>query len=164
MKGDRSRKLSGTEKTLKGVYLLALTVMAFTGFGQMPIFKRFYIADIPGMGWSADFFLTHTIHYLGAIFLLGLFAYFMVDYLVSGRRRLCLTVSAYVRLLFLAGLVITGVFRVLKNLQGVTFSPAFTLFIDIAHLGFMMLFVFSALGFLIFKRGWVAENQGEGRS
>ncbi|MBW2033736.1 MAG: FeS-binding protein [Deltaproteobacteria bacterium] len=129
--------------------------MAFTGFGQMPIFKRYYVSDIPGMGWSADFYLTHYIHYLGAIFLLGLFAYVIVDYVLSGRKELALTSSAYVRIVLLGGIVITGIFRVLKNMPDVVFSPDFTLFIDISHLGFMILYLLTALVFLIMKSGWV---------
>jgi heme A synthase len=132
--------------------------MAFTGFGQMPIFKRYYISDIPGMGWSADFYLTHYIHYLGAIFLFAFFAYIIVDYTLSGRNQFALTSSAYVRIVLLAGIVITGIFRVLKNMPEVVFSPDFTLFIDISHLGFMMLYLLMALFYRIMKSGWVMKK------
>jgi hypothetical protein len=141
MKSDNTYKLSGGKKALGWIYILTFIVMAFTGFGQMPIFKRYYVSDIPGMGWSADFYLTHYIHYLGAIFLLGLFAYVIVDYVLSGRKELTLTSSAYVRIVLLGGIVITGIFRVLKNMPDVVFSPGFTLVIDISHLGFMMLYL-----------------------
>ncbi|MBW1705935.1 MAG: FeS-binding protein [Deltaproteobacteria bacterium] len=129
--------------------------MAFTGFGQMPIFKRYYVSDIPGMGWSADFYLTHYIHYIGAIFLLALIAYVIIDYIFSGRKEFRLTSSAYVRIALLGGVVITGIFRVFKNLPDVVFSPGFTLFIDISHLCFMMLYLLTALVFLIMKSRWV---------
>jgi hypothetical protein len=155
MKSDNTYKLSGGKKALGWIYILTFIVMAFTGFGQMPIFKRYYVSDIPGMGWSADFYLTHYIHYLGAIFLLGLFAYVIVDYVLSGRKELTLTSSAYVRIVLLGGIVITGIFRVLKNMPDVVFSPGFTLVIDISHLGFMMLYLLMALVFLIIKPGWV---------
>ena len=59
MKSDTAYVLSGGKKALKWLYILTFTVMAFTGFGQMPIFKRYHVSDIPGMGWSADFYLTH---------------------------------------------------------------------------------------------------------
>ncbi len=131
--------------------------MTFTGFGQMPIFKRYYISDIPGMGWAADFYATHYIHYIGAILLLGLVAYAIFDYFFTGRREFGLTASAYVRILLLCGIVVTGIFRVLKNLPDVVFSPGFTLFIDIAHLGFMMFYLLAALLFLIIKSGWIRE-------
>lgn len=158
MKSDNIYKLSGGKKALGWIYISAFIVMAFTGFGQMPIFKRYYVSDIPGMGWSADFYLTHYIHYLGAIFLLGLFAYVIVDYVLSGRKELTLTSSAYVRIVLLGGIVITGIFRVLKNMPDVVFSPGFTLVIDISHLGFMMLYLLMALVFLIIKTDWFVRK------
>jgi len=157
MKSSRYELSAGT-KRLKWFYILLFTVLAFTGFGQMPIFKRYYVSDVPGLGWSADFFVTHYIHYLGATVLLCLLAYFIVDYFLSGRRKFSLTASAYVRIALLGGIVITGIFRVLKNLPDVVFSPGFTLFIDISHLGFMMVYLLTALFFLIIKSGWIRQK------
>jgi len=156
----RSPRYDSNTKFLKRFYVFVLLVMAFTGFGQMPIFNRYYVSEIPGMGWAADFYLTHTIHYLGAIVLFALFAYAVTDYLLAGKSRARLTASAYVRLALLGGLVVTGIFRVFKNLPDVTFSPGFTLFIDLAHLGFMMLFGMAALIFLIFKLRWIEPRRG----
>lgn len=147
-------------KWLKRFYIALFVVMGFTGFGQMPIFKRYYVSEIPGMGWSADFYMTHYIHYLGAILLLGLLAYAIVDYVLMGRREFRLTASAYVRIALLTGIVVTGIFRVLKNLPDVVFSPGFTMLIDISHLGFMMAYLVAALVFLIFRSGWTQKIAG----
>jgi len=151
-------KPSGGRKVLFRFYISTFVVMAFTGFGQMPIFKRYYVSDIPGMGWSADFYLTHYIHYIGAIFFLALLSYAISDYVFSGKKEYKLTYSAYLRIAILGGLVITGIFRVLKNLPDVVFSPGFTLFIDISHLGFMMLYLLIAIVFLILKSGWMVRR------
>ena len=150
--------LSPAKTTLKKIYILTLIVLTFTGFGQMPIFKRYYISSIPGLGWSSDFYTTHYIHYLSAILFLGLIAWFIADYFFSDRVRFKLTLSSRVRIVLIAGIVITGVFRVFKNLPDVVFSPAFTVFIDVAHLGFVMAFLFLALGFLIAGSGWVKKR------
>jgi len=150
----RAHQSTAGRKWLKWSYIGLLIVMAFTGFGQMPIFKRFYISDIPGLGWSADFYATHYVHYLGAILLFVLIAYCITDFLIIGRSEFRLTASAYVRIALLAGIVVTGIFRVLKNLPDVVFSPGFTMFIDIAHLGFMMLYLVTALIFVIVGSGW----------
>jgi len=158
MKSIDTRNLSGGRKVLFRIYIATFILMAFTGFGQMPIFKRYYVSDIPGMGWSADFYLTHYIHYIGAIFLLGLLSYVIMDFILSGRKEFSLTYSAYVRIAMLGGIIITGIFRVLKNLPDVVFSPGFTLFIDISHLGFMMLYLLMAVVFLIMKSGWVVRR------
>ena len=158
MKTSNGTTLAAGNKAITRVFILAMALTAFTGFGQMPIFKRYYISDIPGMAWSADFYATHFLHYLGATVLLGLFAYFILDYILSGKKHFRLTPSAYLRIIFMAGIVATGILRVLKNLPDVLFSPAFTVFIDISHLGFAMAYLFTALVLLLMKRGWVRET------
>ncbi len=158
MKQTDGYEFSGGQKVLRWGYVLTMIVLGFTGFGQMPIFKRYYISDIPGMAWSADFYVTHTIHYLLAMILLGLLAYFISDYFLSGRKKFHLTSSAYLKISLLTGIVITGIFRVLKNLPDVSFSPGFTLFIDISHLGLVMVYVFAAIFFLITGVKWISIN------
>lgn len=158
MKADKTRAIPRPGRVLFRLYVLTFIVMAFTGFGQMPIFKRYYISDIPGMAWSADFYLTHIIHYLGAIVLLGLIAYAVLDYLAVGRKRFRLTASGCVRAALLAAIVLTGILRVFKNLPDVVFSPEFTMFIDIAHLGFMMFFLLAILFFRLAGSGWLAPE------
>ena len=142
----------------KPVYLFLLFVMGLTGLAQMPIFKRYYIADIPGLAWLADFYTTHYIHYIGAIILLGFFVYAGVVYFGMMRKQFDLTWSAYVRIATLILIVVTGIFRVLKNLPDVVFSPAFTMVIDISHLTFMMLLMFFGILFWVVKKRWVAER------
>lgn len=158
MKTRSKNKMTSKRKGLKWLYILTFIVMAFTGFGQMPIFKRYYISDIPGMGWAAKFFATHYIHYLGAIFLIALIAYAITAFFLEDRKLFKLTASAYVRIVFLGAIVVTGIFRVLKNLPDIVFSPGFTQFIDISHLGFMMCYLLAALIFIISRSGWIAEK------
>ena len=158
MGSDNSYRWSFDKMVLRWVYILTLFVMALTGFGQMPIFKRYYISDIPGMDWLAKFYVTHYIHYLGAILLFIRLAYFIMDYFLSGKKEFRLTSSAYVRIALLGGIVITGIFRVLKNLPDVVFSPGFTLSIDIFHLCFVLLYLLTALVFLIMKSGWIVRR------
>jgi hypothetical protein len=129
--------------------------MTITGFGQMPIFKRYYLADIPGFAWTANYYLTHRIHYLGAIFLLGFFSFVMTGYFLVGRMQYQLTITTYFRIFFLFGIVLTGIFRVLKNMPQIVFSPRFTFFIDFAHFALVIIFAFSALIFKVLKKGWV---------
>ena len=142
----------------KPLYVILLFTMGLTGFGQMPIFKRYYIADIPGLGWLADFYATHTIHYIGAILFFGFFAYAAVVYFGLMRKRFQLTGAAYVRLAILAAIAVTGIFRVLKNLPDVVFSPLFTMVIDISHLAFMMFLVIAGVLFIVLKKGWLVEK------
>jgi hypothetical protein len=158
MKTISDSKVGGKKRGLKWIYILTFIVMAFTGFGQMPIFKRYYISDIPGMGWSAHFYVTHYIHYIGAIFLIALVTYAIITFFAETRINFKLTGAAYVRIAFLGAIVVTGIFRVLKNMPDIVFSPGFTLFVDISHLGFMMCYLLAALVFLISRSGWITAR------
>ncbi len=156
MKTEKAHVIATGKSPLRWIYLLTLGMMALTGLAQMPIFKRYYVADIPGLGWLAEFYFTHYMHYLGAMLLLALFAYVIMDYLLLGRKAFRLTASAYVRIFLMGCIVFTGIVGVMKNLPDVVFSPGFTLFIDISHLGFMMVYLLTALILLVRKSSWVA--------
>lgn len=142
-------------KTEKWLYTGLMILMGVTGFAQMPIFKRYYIADIPGLGWLADFYLTHDIHYIGAFFLLAFFMYKITEFFLMHREDYQITPAGWVRIFFILGIVITGIFRVFKNLPNVLFSPGFTMFIDISHLLFMMGLMVAAIVFMIIRSGWL---------
>ncbi|MCL6610284.1 MAG: cytochrome b/b6 domain-containing protein [Peptococcaceae bacterium] len=61
---------------------LSTIALIFSGFGQMPMYKRYRIADLPGLGWSADYSVTIVIHYLAAVLFLLAVAYHIVFHLV----------------------------------------------------------------------------------
>ena len=82
---------ASTSRWTASLYILTLFVMALTGFGQMPIYNRYYLSDIPGFGWLADFYVTRNIHYLGAVILLALIFYGLSDFFFSRKRRLRLS-------------------------------------------------------------------------
>jgi hypothetical protein len=133
-----------------------MLLMTVTGMGQMPIFKRYYIADIPGLGWLAAPYTVHWVHYAGAIALMGLGAWLAVIHL-AGRfgylpaqpvhmgQAAGLTISGKVRVALLVLIIITGYMRVAKNLPDFHWSAAMTVFIDWSHLGFAMLLGIAAL-------------------
>ncbi|MCG6908574.1 MAG: FeS-binding protein [Deltaproteobacteria bacterium] len=151
-------KAFAEQRFFKPFYFLLLFVMGLTGFGQMPIFKRYYIADIPGLAWLANFYTTHYIHYIGAASLFGFFVYAVVVYFGLMRKRFRLTWAAYVRIALLALIAVTGIFRVLKNLPDVVFLPKFTMVIDISHLAFMMFLMVAGIVFIIIKKGWLVSK------
>jgi hypothetical protein len=67
-------------------YGLILFFITLTGFAQMPIFARYYISDIPGLGWLAQFYVTHLIHYGMAALLLGFGGYVAMEYVLTRRH------------------------------------------------------------------------------
>lgn len=145
-------------RSVRYVYLITVFFLTLTGFGQMPIFKRYYIADIPGLGWLAQFYVTHYIHYLAAVLILALVSYLIIDYLILQKKRIRLTASGYVRGTILAGILVSGIFLVLRNLSGGRFVPEFIIFLDIAHLGLVMTFLIVAGYCMVRKRRWVTQR------
>jgi len=141
-------------RTVRYAYLITVFLLTLTGFGQMPIFKRYYIADIPGLGWLAQFFVTHYIHYLAAILILALVAYIIIDYLMLQKKNFRLTATGYVRGAILAGILVSGILLVIRNLAGSQFGPWFIIFLDLAHLGLVMTFLMVTGYCLIFKKQW----------
>jgi hypothetical protein len=137
-------------------YLITIFFLTLTGFAQMPIFKRYYIADIPGLGWLAEFFVTHYIHYLAAILFLSFAAYMTVDYLVLKRKSRKMSATGYVRGALIAGMLASGLFLVVRNLAGSNLSSDFIIFLDLCHLGLVMAFLFVSLYCLIFKKQWTS--------
>ena len=145
-------------RSVRYVYLITVFFLTLTGFGQMPIFKRYYIADIPGLGWLAQFYVTHYIHYLAAVLILALVSYLIIEYLILQKKRIRLTASGYVRGTILAGILVSGIFLVLRNLSGGRFVPEFIIFLDIAHLGLVMTFLIVAGYCMVRKRRWVTQR------
>jgi len=50
-------------------WILAISgfILIFSGFGELPMYKRFMVTEIPGLGWAGDFFINLKIHYLAGI-------------------------------------------------------------------------------------------------
>ncbi len=50
-------------------WLLALSglLLIFSGFGELPMYKRYMVTQIPGLSWAGDFFIQLKIHYLAGI-------------------------------------------------------------------------------------------------
>ena len=124
-------KLTRRSETL--LITLLIVLLTISGFAQMPIFKRYYIADLPGLGWLARFYVTHLIHYLAAAALIGYAAYAAMKRWMIKESG---TASAVVRIKWtaLAVLIVTGALMVIKNLPGTPFSHGVIIGLDLIHL------------------------------
>ncbi len=152
-------------KSRRIIYGLTLLFIALSGFAQMPIFKRYYIADIPGLGWLAQFYVTHAIHYALAAVLMGLCAYVVLDYYfarkTSGTKRIQITkdtriaASAQLKIAALSGLIITGFFMVVKNLSGIYFPHGVVIGLDLLHLLFAMVLLGATAYTWVRRRTWI---------
>jgi hypothetical protein len=141
-------------RPMRYLYILTVFCMALTGFGQMPIYKRYYLSDIPGFSWLANFWTTRYVHYAGAALLLAIVAYLLVQHVILIRAQRKITLSGYLRGILLLGIVLTGVLFVIKNFAVFVFSPEFIIALNLSHLGFVMIFLLVNLYCLIFKKQW----------
>lgn len=134
------------------VFVVCASLLAVSGLAQMPIFKRYYVADIPGLGWLADFYFTHKMHYVLAALLLALLAQVLVLWFTRWRHVLRMTPGGVVRAGLLAGIVLTGIMRMVKNQPGMSFSPELTMVVDWTHLGLVLLLGMVSLALALLRR------------
>jgi hypothetical protein len=141
----------------KYVYLITLFVITLTGFAQMPIFKRYYIADIPGLGWLDEFYVTHYLHYLAAAVLLTLVFEGVSGYFLMYRKHYRMTASGRIRGALLFGLVLTGTMMVGKNFSGYWFSQLVIIALDILHIALTVFYLCAAMWALVSREKWIEE-------
>jgi len=138
---------SPVSRRVAWAYVFFVALLALTGTMQMPIASRYRIVAVPGLAWLGDFWLTHRLHYVGAVGLLALVGYLSTRWLLEWRRDYTLSAWGHARALIISLLLATGAVRVLKNLPSVSFSPEPTMLVDWLHLGLAL-----ALGLLALVR------------
>jgi len=137
------------------LYLASVVMLAFSGFGQMPLYKRYYIADIPGMAWSADFYTTHLVHYIFSALLIGLASYAVFNHVLTRKKSVALTTSGYVRSVIVAGLLFSGLLLVTYNFSGVSLPMWAAATLLFTHVGFAMALIVAGLVALIGRKPWL---------
>jgi putative Mn2+ efflux pump MntP len=140
---------------LSVLYGIAAVASLFTGFGNMPLWGRYYVADVPGLGWSGDFFINVNVHILAGSLLLAIGAYAVTASLMDRRSNAGkLTRSGTLRAVLLALAIATGFLMVLKNLPGIHFSMAALVIFNFTHMAAAVLFMIAALVSLVFRQPW----------
>ena len=71
-------------------WLLGLSsiVLIVSGLFQMPMPRRYYITDIPGMAWSGDFMVTLQIHYIAAVVFIAVCLFHVVYHGMLGHTTM----------------------------------------------------------------------------
>jgi hypothetical protein len=140
---------------VKWTYMLAMLTAIFSGFGNMPLYGRYYVADIPGFAWTRNFFVNLNIHYLSGAVLLGLAAYLTIVYLQRGNNAVRLSASGVVRVVLLGLALISGVLAALKNLPTVNLPMAGLMAVAFIHLGAVMGALLLSLACWLLKKPWL---------
>ena len=131
----------------KRLLLAAALGLALTGMGQMPIFSRYYIADIPGLGWLGDYRVTAALHLGLAAVLLVVLCAFATTWILAGPGRPALTRPGRWRAALYAAIAATGLLRVLQNGLLPFVGPTQIRYLDWTHLALTM-------ALLVFAIGW----------
>ncbi len=157
MKHDKFQKVQIS--SVKYIYRITIFMLTISGFGQMPIFKRYYIADIPGFGWLAKFYVTHYLHYVSGIILLAIAAYIITIFFIVLQKKNKITTSGYLRASITIGLIVSGIILVIKNFAGYHYSPNFIVIMDLIHLGLVFIFLITGLACIILRKNWTMPQQ-----
>lgn len=141
----------------KGLYLLTIFGALFTGFGNMPLYKRYYIADLPGLGWTGDFYTNLYVHLICGAVVMAISIYFALSYL-SQVNSTKLSKTGTIRAAILALALISGVLMAIKNLPAIHFSFKMGMTFNFLHMGMAMLFLIMALVSVIGRLKWVQKR------
>jgi len=164
-------------------------VLLFTGLGCLPLYKRYYITEIPGFGWTSDFYNVTMVHYIASVvFVAGVIFHIFYhglrkDFgLLPKKGDLSKSIKviasmigigkeppsdkylpeqriAYVGIgLIILILTVTGIIKILKNLQWIVLSPTMesinTLIHTLTGFLFMFAFIMHVGTVLLFKSNW----------
>ena len=142
---------------VKGIYLAAMLAAIFSGIGNMPMYGRYYVADIPGLGWSGNFYANINLHYLSGAVLLGLASYLMVIYMQRSNKTVRLSATGVIRVFLLVLALTSGVLAALKNLPAVNLPMAGLMAVAFIHLGTAMGALFFSLICWLLKKPWIID-------
>lgn len=144
------------------IYRFSILMLTLSGFGQMPIFKRYYIADIPGLDWLAEFHITHLLHYVFAVIFTIFVFYAATMHLLEIKDKNKDRLPDYFKGGLIAGLILSGFLLVMKNFPGYKLPDMFIIVTDITHLMFAVIFLFFSLTLIIYntiKARWKKHQQ-----
>ena len=71
-------------------WVLALSglLLLFSGLGELPMYKRYMVTEIPGFSWAGNFYVNLKIHYLAAIVFFGVIVFHFLYHGWLGHRGL----------------------------------------------------------------------------
>lgn len=140
------------------LYLLTIFGVLFTGFGNMPLYKRYYIADLPGLGWTGNFYTNLYVHMICGAVLLAISIYFALSYLFTQKQSAKLTKTGIIRAVILALALMSGILMAVKNLPTIHFSFQMGMAFNFLHMGMAMFFLIMALICVVGRWKWVNKT------
>lgn len=129
---------------IKLLYIFSAIAAVFSGFAQMPIMKRYYVADLPGMSWAANFYTTSDLHYIAVALLMFLFFWRLTLDARTSISGWSWGPRSWWGWLLVSLLFITGVGKVIRN-TGMFVPPDLMVALDLTHMMSGMFFMITAI-------------------
>ena len=137
---------------IRWFFAAAVCLSLFTGFGNMPLYGRYYIADIPGFHWSGNFMVNLKIHLVAGAIVLALAVYRFTGIFMLGQKLAAYTVLEKLTGFALALAVLSGLMAGLKNFAFFTPALAVNMTLTFFPLGSAVLLAIVGLAFLLVPR------------
>ncbi|MCX7914253.1 MAG: cytochrome b/b6 domain-containing protein [Thermodesulfovibrionales bacterium] len=149
-------------------------ILLFTGLGCLPLYKRYYLTEVVGFGWTANFYNVTLVHYLAAIvFVSAVFFHIFYHGFRGDKELLPKKGDIYKSVKVLAAMIgfgkeppsdkylpeqriayvgiglvvliltISGIVKVLKNLEWLVLSPLLESINTLIHTLFGFIFILS---------------------
>jgi len=118
---------------------LSVAILAISGLAQLPLFRRYHIADVPGLAWTDDFFITSLLHYLAASVFLLLTGYALGRWFTHWRGSHALTANGALRATLYTLLALTGLVRAAGNSAAISLDQPAAMAVALTHLAATML-------------------------
>lgn len=71
-----------SNRLVHAITATSIFALFFTGFGQMPVYKRYMITEIPGFAWTGNYSITLWWHYFFGVILIAVGVYHVVYHLM----------------------------------------------------------------------------------
>lgn len=131
-------------RAVRWLYGLATGLALFSGLAQMPMMKRYYLADLPGLAWTDNFYVTSNLHYLAASLLLAILAWRLGLSLRQTGGAWTWGPRGWWGWGLLTVLVVSGAAKVINN-AGLHLAPDLLRALTLTHLGAAMVFLITGL-------------------
>jgi hypothetical protein len=143
------------DRIVSVIFGISAVLAVFTGFGNMPLYRRYYIADLPGFGWSGDFFVNLHVHYVAGSVLLAVAVYGALRFWRERKAGARLTRSGIVRAAVLALALASGLFMALRNLPGIDYPLYAHAGLNFLHMGVAVVFMLVGIACAAARCRWL---------
>ncbi|HOO73136.1 MAG TPA: hypothetical protein PK926_15370 [Spirochaetota bacterium] len=123
-------------------FIITTAMLLFSGLGQMPLYKRYFIADVPGFSWTGDYFFLNHLHYFSAALMaflipVGFFKNYFRSYIENNESR----PAAYAFIIMFAAFFAADIAKIIAAGYGAGYPREMIFTISLMNILLTFLFV-----------------------